>query len=43
MGVQLAGSAMSEGVAAQLAIQVGHDWVARGAVSMVKAVVGVQS
>ena len=43
MGVQLAGSAVPEGVAPQLAIQLRHDWVARGAVSMVKAVIGIQS
>ena len=43
VGVQLASSPMAEGVAVQLPIQLRRDWVARGAVSVVKAVIGVQS
>ena len=43
VSVQLAGSPVAEGVAVQLPIQLGRDWVARGAVNMVKAVIGVQS
>lgn len=41
-GVQLASSAVPEGVGVQLAIEAGHDWVAGGAVSVVEAVVGMQ-
>lgn len=40
--MQLAGSSVPEGVAMQLPIQLGRDWIARGTVSMVKAVVGIQ-
>lgn len=43
VGVQLASSTVAEGVAVQLPIQLRRDWVARGAVSMVKAVIGIQS
>ena len=41
-GVKLASSAVPEGVGMQLPVQAGHDRVAGGAVSMVKAVVGIQ-
>lgn len=43
VGVKLASSAMPEGVGAQLPIQARHDRVAGGAVSVVKAVVSMQS
>lgn len=42
MGVQLAGSAVPEGVGVQLPVQPGHDRVTASAVSMVKAVIGIQ-
>lgn len=41
-GVQLAGSAVPEGVEVQLPIEARHDRVAGGAVSVVKAVIGMQ-
>lgn len=40
--MKLASSAVPEGVGVQLPIEAGHDWVARGAVSVVKAVIGMQ-
>ena len=40
--MKLASSAVPEGVGMQLPVQAGHDRVAGGAVSVVKAVVGVQ-
>ena len=40
--MKLTSSAVPEGVGMQLPIETGHDWVARGAISMVKAVIGMQ-
>lgn len=40
--MKLASSAVPEGVGVQLPIEAGHDRVARGAVSVVKAVIGIQ-
>lgn len=41
-GVELALSAVPEGVGVQLPVEARHDWVAGGAVSMVEAVIGTQ-
>ena len=40
--MKLASGAMPEGVGVQLPIEAGHDRIARGTVSMVKAVIGIQ-
>ena len=40
--MKLASSTVPEGVGAQLPVEAGHDRVARGAVSVVKAVIGIQ-
>lgn len=42
VGVKLASSAVPEGVGPQLPVQAGHDGVAGGAVSVIKAVIGIQ-
>lgn len=42
VGVKLASSAVPEGVGLQLPVQAGHDRVAGSAVSVIKAVIGIQ-